>query len=446
MGIYKQKDSKGKLSRYYYYDFKSNGTRFKGSTGCTLERDAKKFFYDKVAKLKQQTTAKAVTENFRDVLSGGKTILLDEAFARFIDKPKKRSICEDRVSNKRAQWQDFLNYVNDNYPEIKNLSDVNRHIAEAYINRLRKSGKYDKNVEFQHNGRRKTIAYTLHLNSLSPATCNAYHATLQQIFDVLFYDASLIENPFKSIPKLNNDYQHRDVFSPNELKLIGEKTKGDEFLYPIFAIGINTGLREGDICQLRWSEFDLVGGWISHKMAKTGKTVRIPILPTIREYFNILSAQRLDNEFVLPVHAEMYRANRTGIGYRVSKFLKSMGIKTTKKVDGRSREVSVKDVHSLRHTFCYLAWVHDVPYLIIKSIVGHVNSQVTEMYMNHASDEMKKLKLQYLPDYLGLPQASNSLLPAITKESQLIQILKSMTPKNVAKLRQQALQILGEPL
>jgi integrase len=228
--------------------------------------------------------------------------------------------------------------------------------------------------------------------------------------------------------------------------LIGEKAKDDEFLYPLFAIGINTGLREGDICQLRWSEIDLDGGWIARKTAKTGKSVRIPILPQIRGYLQQLSDQRSDSDFLLPAHAEMYRANRTGIGYRVSKFLEFIGIKTTKKVDGRSREVSVKDVHSLRHTFCYTAAVHGVPLTIIQSIVGHVNSQITEMYMNHASDEMKKLKLQYLPDYLGLPQAKGSILPAISKDAQLIQILKSMTPKNLTKLRQQALQILGETI
>jgi len=46
---------------------------------------------------------------------------------------------------------------------------------------------------------------------------------------------------------------------------------------------------------------------------------------------------------------------------RVKAFLDRLGIKNTRKVPGRERVVSVKDVHSLRHTRAYMAAIHSVP-------------------------------------------------------------------------------------
>lgn len=93
-------------------------------------------------------------------------------------------------------------------------------------------------------------------HNLSPRTCNVFHNTLKEMFQLLTEDAGLIENPFGAIPKLNNEYQQREPFTEEELKLIAEQKKANEFIYPIFAIGISKALREGDIYTLKWSEVD----------------------------------------------------------------------------------------------------------------------------------------------------------------------------------------------
>jgi integrase len=223
---------------------------------------------------------------------------------------------------------------------------------------------------------------------------------MHEIFEILAEDAGLIENPFASIPKLKNDYQQREAFTEDELKLIAEQA--DEFIYPIFAIGISTALREGDICTLRWSEIDFNRNLITRKMLKTGNTVEIPIMPPLHELLIKLKEKYGDNEYVLPEHASMYLKNTDGISWRVKKFLKSLGIKTTKKVPGRTRAVSIKDVHSLRHTFCYLAGAYGIPFLVVKDICGHVSEEMTALYQKHATVELKREKLQKMPDFMGL--------------------------------------------
>jgi hypothetical protein len=49
----------------------------------------------------------------------------------------------------------------------------------------------------------------------------------------------------------------------------------------------------------------------------------------------------MNGVYVLPDHAEMYLHNPDGINYRFGNFLESIGITTTRQVEGRSRKVSV---------------------------------------------------------------------------------------------------------
>ena len=228
------------------------------------------------------------------------------------------------------------------------------------------------------------------------------------MFEKVYEDAGLIENPFAGIPKQDNESESREAFSEKELELIRDNANG--FIKPLFCLGIATALREGDICTLKWNEVDLQNNLIRRKMLKTRRTVEIPILPPLRALLQEYKEKAGDSEYVLPEHAKMYLTNSTGISRRVKKFLESLNIKTQKKIKGRDRAISVKDVHSLRHTFCYYAGVYGIPFLIVKDIVGHVSPQMTELYQKHADNRMKREKLMQMPDFMGLSKAP-ALIP-----------------------------------
>ena len=205
------------------------------------------------------------------------------------------------------------------------------------------------------------------------------------------------------------------------------------YRWPLFLAGISTGLREGDICTLRWSEVDLRTGWITRKARKTGKEVRIPILPGLAAYVRELPR---DGEYVFVDLAERYLGrSRTCIGKRVSRFLSGIGIKTSRAIEGRSRVASVKDIHSLRHTFVYLAALHGVPFPVVQSVVGHMSPEMTKRYMDHATDQAKQEQLARIPDYLG---PASSAVTVVTRPSRLDGVrdaLKQMTRPELEAVR-----------
>ncbi len=69
---------------------------------------------------------------------------------------------------------------------------------------------------------------------------------------------------------------------------------------------------------------------------------------------------------------------------------------------GRSRAVSVKDLHSCRHTFCYYAGLYGIPLTIVQSIVGHMTPEMTKHYSAHASLSAKREQMRQLPEFMML--------------------------------------------
>ena len=93
--------------------------------------------------------------------------------------------------------------------------------------------------------------------------------------------------------------------------------------------------------------------------------------------------------------------------------------------EGRSRQISTKDLHSCRHTFAAEAARNGVPLFVIQSILGHSNSGMTGKYADHITlaDKVKAFSA------LSGKTAEDALRDKITaalhrlNETQLQQIL-----------------------
>jgi integrase len=256
-----------------------------------------------------------------------------------------------------------------------------------------------------------------------------------------------MSNPFASIPKPSLLTENRQPFTLEELKTIKENL--DDFTRPLFTIAIATALREGDICTLKWNEIDLTNLVIRReKMRKTQVGVDIPIMPPLAVYLEELQGKRVDSgeyaQYVLPLHAKMYLENRSGVSYRIKTFLEEKcHIVTLSKPAGRDRAVSVKDLHSCRHTFCYYAGLYGIPMNIVQGIVGHMTPEMTKLYSNHACLEAKREKMQLLTDFLNLADgAETQPLGDCSHDPEIIALLKKI-PRRYANEVKQVLEVMS---
>ena len=403
----------------YYVSFRLNGKQISKSTGTTIKSEAEKWIKDNILPLKNQDNIKGLAETIKRMSLNAQKVELANAFDAFLAQPKRKAISEKAQKEKRSVWNDFTAFIQSHYKSVKYVHELDDQMCVDYINLLRSTGRYNKSTQYKRKCKRKTvmvkISNTPQNRVLSAKSCNEYLNTLKQVCETLLKCNEIITNPFNNIPLMEVKKESREAFTPEELKLIG--SKADSFIYPIFALGVNTGLRKGDICTLLWEEVDLQSGWITREMRKTGKVVRIPIMLVLHNY---LLTRHHKSKYVLPKLAKMYLENADGISYRFKKFLEEeIGIETTKCVAGRTNRISIRDIHSLRHTFVWVAAENNVPLPIIQSVVGHMTPKMTRMYADHATDKAKKEQL-YVPNYLGLPE------PVKDKEDELLEQIESI--------------------
>lgn len=487
MSVFKRKTKRGE-TEFYHYRFKLAGKLYYGvCDGCEQKRDADAFEKEmKQSVFEAEGIArrgkKTFLEAFKEELSGGNPVPVVKAWGLFEKKPHEMGQRHQEMV--KGRWLDFVSFMQDNYPDTVFLDKITKGIAEEYIQHIRKKGpwtnskfnliarfldvstgtikKYSLDPDFPHTKnlidfdewfkdknkvlsktqKRKRATYKESTGTkLSTETQNNYLTTCNMVINGLAEQAGVIENPFVHIKKLTNKPVEREAFTPEELKLIADSSKGT-WIYTLFITGVNTGLREGDICTLLWREVDLESGWIERTMRKTGKPVKIPILPALNKY---LKALPKEDKYCFPELAEMYLGSgRTTIGHSASKFLTQLGIETNRKLADRSRMVSVKDIHSCRHTFAYLAAINGVPFPIVQSVVGHMSPEMTKKYIDHASEQEKRKAFDLIPDYMGILEdnVSGSDLTADQKINEAISFLKSK--KKLSDSDKRLLEILGQ--
>lgn len=410
MSVFKRKTTAGQTEEFHYR-FMMSGKRYSGvCINCINKDDAVKYeisIKEKVSELSRQKSVKALVENFKVELSGGDRMEISAVWEIFLKKPSRRTPSANYMQKKKTRWITFVEFMEKSYPDVKCLHEVTKNHAENYVLFLRSMQN-------------------------APSTANAYQKCASEIFSKML--ASGVENPFAAIPLLVEDNETREPFTHEELEQI--LSLAPPFIRAIFVVGFFTALREGDIATLLWSEILWEQGIIRRKLLKTGAIVEIPIMPPLA---NFLQQQiGVSDKYVLPEHAEMYLTNPWGIPYRVKKFLENtLHIKTTKKIPGRKRELSIKDVHSLRHTFCYFAGVAGIPLVVVQSIVGHMTPEMTAHYTAHADMQTKKEKLAALPFFKEMTKSVERKVLIEQTRERLVECIKkadSATLQKVAAL------------
>ena len=418
MAIYRKKRSNGTLSENWYYKFVVNGQRYRGSTYRNDKKEAQEYEDDLQRKIQALYDDRPVVSekekkrnllNFREKITSevqGESIPLDDVWNVFRVKGPammRRLPNEKGWAAKKSYWDDFLSFIKDVHPTCKYLRDIRPSAAQEYVGYLKTSGKYNKEISYSN------ATYQSKIKQLSSSTINEYIVQIKQVFRILASEAGLMENPFDKVQKPMKKTKKRDVFEIHELEKINKylrtlrehpptsKVKQLQFTVneAIFVIGVNTGMRKGDICQLRWSDIDFKKKSITRELSKTKESVFIPISNALFAFLQEKKRARI-NEFVTPELAEMYMENPEGISYRFKQMLRELRIESLKSFAERSRRISTKDIHSLRHTFCYLHGMQGTPLVVVQSMVGHMDKKMTESYMMHQTEELKRDAIEKL--------------------------------------------------
>lgn len=236
----------------YRYRFRVKGKRYFGlCVNCHTEEEALAFeaqernrllaeFYEaekrsaeyaaqlqiEQEKIKYNRNVRALVENYRYVLNGGKSILLSEAYELFLAKPRKRrTISEKSRRQYQAYWGDFLAFMQNTFPDINKLEQVMLLHCEAYVSYLISNGRFNSKSDYQ----------------LGNKTICEIASSIKGVFRRLKRDAGLLENPWDDVilPAMD-DSLRREIFTMDELQKIRCGILHNSFCRPLFTIAAAT--------------------------------------------------------------------------------------------------------------------------------------------------------------------------------------------------------------
>jgi integrase len=148
-----------------------------------------------------------------------------------------------------------------------------------------------------------------------------------------------------------------------------------DHLMPMALLALNTGMRRGELTQLRWSDIDLPGARLTVRAgyAKSGKARHIPLN---REALSVLKALRADQE-------------GQGRLFPVGSIAKAW--------DKVVADAKIEDFHfhDLRHTFASKLVMAGVDLNTVRELLGHGDIKMTLRYA-HLAPEHKAAAVELL--------------------------------------------------
>ena len=128
------------------------------------------------------------------------------------------------------------------------------------------------------------------------ATVNRDLSFLKTMFNMAVQWGWLKENPAEKIKLLRGEEKRLRILNKYEIsKLI---MNASEHLKPILITAVSTGMRRGEILNLKWKHIDFAYGFIRVENSKNGEARNIPMNPYLREILMKLKMGRNPEDYV----------------------------------------------------------------------------------------------------------------------------------------------------
>ena len=207
---------------------------------------------------------------------------------------------------------------------------------------------------------------------LSKSRVNRYIASLKSFFYRHLEWGNVQKNPAKGV-KMFPEAMRVRYLELGQIELLVDHCS--ERLKPIVLVALLTGLRKGDILKLRWNDIDIENRKVHLLQGKT----KNPLVVSMSEALvSVLKA--------IPVYLDSPHVFNDD-GKRLTRFgwLRADFIKAVE-------AAGIKDFtfHDLRHTFATHQRFLGKDITVIKELLGHRTTKMTERYAHIRPDELKE--------------------------------------------------------
>ena len=269
----------------------------------------------------------------------------------------------------------------------KPITQVTTADVQKMYNTLKESGRIREDAE-----KGKT---------LSNSMVRSVHMLLHEAMDSAVREGLVPCNPTKGTTIPKKEHKEKKVLLESQIERLIQAVDSDEIWRDFFKTELMTGMRRGEICGLRWEDFDEVAGTLHVRRSvryehgepiigetKTNEGNRKMILP--RGVVELLAGRRKSSLtewiFLNPLKPEC-PMNPQSAYRRLKKLL---------------GDANLPDMtfHELRHTFATQAASNGIDPRTLASILGHTKASFTLDTYTHITTDMQKNAAGIVGNYI----------------------------------------------
>lgn len=278
--------------------------------------------------------------------------------------------------NERITFREAAQLFLENHAKPNKASESWQHDSSKieYLNGLFGDKKLVAFTPLDIQGMRRILSE----KGLSSRTADRYHSLVKSIFNkMIIWQKFEGFNPANGVKLKREPNAHIRFLSSDEIRLLESRLRGTS-LYPYFMGALHTGMRRGELCNVKWSHITFAMRDIFIPKSKSGKSRHIPMSDTLYALLKELyGSGKQDDERVF---GTVYRSD---VSRNFSALCKELGIKDFR-------------FHDLRHTFASQLVMAGVNIFKVSKWLGHSTVMTTERYYAHLSPDSKREEINCL--------------------------------------------------
>lgn len=275
----------------------------------------------------------------------------------------------------------YRNYILNSEIYGMKLCDLKAIQIQRYYNKLYESGKSSSIIK--------------NLNKL-----------LKTFLNYAVAEGYLLKNPCSNsnivIPKDNEFKKNEDkieVFSNEEINILKINLENHR-LKALILLALGTGLREGELLGLKWSDIDFINKEL--KVERSIKQVSIINSDGSREYKTIIQTPKSKNSIrtvpipssLIPILKEQdlqqkYANNDFVFTTETGNLIDARNLLRSYKRLLKNAGIPYKKFHALRHTYATKLFEANVPLKTVQTLLGHSDISITANIYTHVMPKEK---------------------------------------------------------
>jgi integrase len=320
-----------------------------------------------------------------------KNVTLGEYFDEWIDKKEAKN---------KAKGSSLHTYIN----------HFNKHIRPYFgASKIQKIEKRQV-VQFQTELIEKT-KLSKSDGGISQNTCNQIFSLLKSVLNGAVTDEIILVNPAQRVSSIKlkgkkaTETYHRALTKEEQKLFMDELKEMKNYYYDFIAFMLTTGMRQGEVSSLKWSDIDYKKNIIHVRSTVTtdrdghsiyGDTTKTPAgerdIPLTENVKKILASQRSKNKIMNFNDDTVFKTSKGGkvsnnqIGNTIKRTLRSL--------EAEGKHIDHFTSHALRDTYATRCIEGKMDIKTLQVLMGHEDFNLTMSLYAHVMEDTKQEEMR----------------------------------------------------